>query len=49
MCIISNIKQEATVECLISDKARTASVLNGLKNNPFDEFIGEVILKISVV
>jgi hypothetical protein len=34
------------IECFISDKARTASILNGLKN---DEFIGEVILKINVV
>jgi hypothetical protein len=32
------------LECFISDKARTASVLNGLKNDPSDEFIGEVIL-----
>jgi hypothetical protein len=41
---LSDIKQEAR-----TDKARTASVLNGLKNDPFDEFIGEVILKINVV
>jgi hypothetical protein len=34
----------AQLECFISDKARTASVLNGLKNDPSDEFIGEVIL-----
>jgi hypothetical protein len=27
----------------------TASVLNGLKNDPSYEFIGEVILKINVV
>jgi hypothetical protein len=32
----------------ISDKARTASVLNGLKNEPSDELIGEVILKINL-
>jgi hypothetical protein len=42
-------KHEATVQCFISDKARTASVLNGLKSNPSDEFIGEVILEIDVV
>jgi hypothetical protein len=30
----------------MSDKAWTASVLNGLKNDPSDEFIGvQVILK----
>ena len=40
-------KHEA--ECSISDKARTASVLNGLKNDPSYEFISEVILKINVV
>jgi hypothetical protein len=43
---LSDIKQEATVECLMSDKARTASVLNGLKNYPSYEFISEVILKL---
>jgi hypothetical protein len=35
-------------ESFISDKARTASVLNGLKNDPSYEFIGEIILKINV-
>jgi hypothetical protein len=39
----------AQLECFISDKARTASVLNGLKNDPSDEFIGEEIFKINVV
>jgi hypothetical protein len=39
----------AQLERFISDKARTARVLNGLKNDPYDEFIGEVILKINVV
>jgi hypothetical protein len=33
----------------ISDNARTASVLNGLKNEPSDELMGEVILKINLV
>jgi hypothetical protein len=42
---LSDIKHEATVESLISDKARTENVLNGLKNHPSDEFIGEVIKK----
>ena len=43
------LKHEQTPECFISDKARTASVLNGLKNDPSYEFIGEVILKLNVV
>jgi hypothetical protein len=34
---------------LISDKARTAKALSGLKNDPSYEFIGEVILEINVV
>jgi hypothetical protein len=38
----------AQLECFISDKARTVSVLNGLKNDPSEEFIGEVLLKINV-
>jgi hypothetical protein len=42
-------KNGATAECFISDKARIASVLNGLKNDPSYEFIREVILKINVV
>ena len=43
------MKHETTAECLISDKARTPSVLNGLKNDPSYELIDEVILKIDVV
>jgi hypothetical protein len=36
---------KAIAECFnISDKSRTVSVLNGLRNDPFYEFIGEVIL-----
>jgi hypothetical protein len=46
---LSDIKHEATVKCFISDKARTASVLNDLKNGPSYEVISEVILKINVV
>jgi hypothetical protein len=41
-------EHEATAECLISAKTPTASVLNGLKNDPSEEFIGEVTLKINV-
>jgi hypothetical protein len=40
---------KATAESFISDKARTTSVLNGLKNDPSYEFISDVILKINVV
>ena len=45
-CFIRNTR--AQLECFISDKTRTASVLNGLQNHSSDEFIGEVILKINV-
>jgi hypothetical protein len=45
-CFIRNTRTQ--LECFISDKTRTASVLNGLQNHPSDEFIGEVILKINV-
>ena len=34
------------IEC---DKAPTARVLNGLENDPSDEYIGEVIFQINVV
>ena len=33
----------------MSGRARTASVLNDLKNDSSYEFIGEVILKINIV
>ena len=46
---IRYIKQEATAECFISDKPRTVSISNDLKNDPSSEFIGEVILKINIV
>ena len=36
-------------DSFISDKAPTARVLNGLKNEPSYEFSGEVIFKINVV
>ena len=42
-------KTRAQLECFISDKAWTANVLNGLKNDPSDELIDEVILKLNVV
>jgi hypothetical protein len=35
-------------DSFISDKAPTARVLNGLKNEPSYEFSGEVIFKINV-
>jgi hypothetical protein len=47
-CFIRYIKHEVTAECFTSDKARTASALNDLKDELY-EFIGEVILKINVV
>ena len=43
------IKHEAIAECFLSDKTcttRTASVVNGLKNDSPSELIGEEILKI---
>jgi hypothetical protein len=46
MKIWLEITTRRQAECLTSDKARTASVLNGLvKNDPSYEFIGEVILR----
>ena len=47
-CFIRYITRGAA-ERFISDKTRTASVLNGLKNDPSYEFIGEAIFKINVV
>jgi hypothetical protein len=43
------MKHESAARVFTSDKARTANVLNGLKNDPSDESIGEVILKLNVV
>jgi hypothetical protein len=44
MKIWLEITTRRQAECLTSDKARTASVLNGsVKNDPSYEFIGEVI------
>jgi hypothetical protein len=44
----SDIKHErAQLECFISDKARTACILNGLKTNLLN--IGKIVLKINVV
>ena len=42
-------KTRDAVDVLYSDKARTASVLNGLKNERYYLFICEVIFKINVV
>ena len=36
-------------ECFIPDKTRTASLLNGFKNEPFRKFIDVKILKIDLV
>ena len=36
-------------ECFIPDKTRTASLLNGFKNEPFRKFIDVEILKIDLV
>ena len=36
-------------ECFRPNKTHAASVLNGFKNEPFNEFIGEVILKINLI
>ena len=41
-------KSEAKAKYFISDKARIASVLNGLKNDPSYKFIGEVLFKSNV-
>ena len=36
-------------QCFRPDKTRAASVLNGFKNEPLYEFLGEVILKINLI
>ena len=48
---LSDIKHEyaAARVSFISDKARPASVLSGLKNDPSYEFTGEVNLKINII
>ena len=43
-----DIKHEAIAECFKSDKARTASFLNGLKNKPLITLIREESLKIKL-
>ena len=45
---LSDIKHEAEAECFGSDKARTVSFLNGLKNETFYTLIPYVSLAISV-
>ena len=39
------MKHEATAKCLISDKARTASVLNGLKKTHLMSSLAKQFLK----
>ena len=39
----------AIAECFIPDISRTASLLNGFKNEPFRKFIDVKILKIDLV
>ena len=48
MLSLSGKNMRAQLECFISDKARNASVLNGLKNDLSDEFIGQISLTINV-
>ena len=43
------VQYEAIAECFIPDKTRTASLLNGFKNEPFRKFIHVNILKIDFV
>ena len=38
-------KTRGTVERIISDKARTARVLNGVKNDPFDTPLVNLLAK----
>ena len=45
---LSDIKHEPEAECFGSDKAHTASILNGLKNETFYTRIPYVSLAISV-
>ena len=45
---LSDLKHEAIAECFKSDKARTASFLNGLKNKSLNTLIRKEISKINV-
>ena len=47
--VLSGLKHEAIAECLIPDKTRIASLLNGFKNEPFRKFIDVKILMIDLV
>ena len=47
--VLSGLKHETIAESFRPNKTRAASVLNGFKNEPFSEFLGEVILKINLV
>ena len=48
-CFIGFKTQGDSREFYRPDKTRTMSVLNGFKNEPFYEFIGEVILEINLI
>ena len=48
-CSVSDIQTRAEGESLYIRYNTDANVVNGLKNDSFYEFIGEVILKINVV
>jgi hypothetical protein len=47
--VVSDIQTRAEGESLYIRYNTDANVVNGLKNDPSYEFIGEVILKINVV
>ena len=47
--VLSGLKYEAIAECFRLDRTRAASFLDGCKNKPSYEFIGKVILRISLV
>ena len=47
--LYQHIKAQREAECLDSDKAQTASFINGFKNNQSYELMDEEILKIQQV
>jgi hypothetical protein len=40
--------ENAAIGCFISDNARKTRVFNSLKNDPCDEYFGEVVFKIKL-
>ena len=42
-------RHKAIAECFIPDKTRTASLMNGFKNEPFRKFIDVKMSKIDLV